>query len=153
MSPFEPKSAAEETLRRLYVYNGGFLTQKRIRRILTLAGYDIRIGAPSDGDAIGVWGHSPTAPRGEKVAEKTDAPIIRVEDAFLRSVKTGRDGDAPLGLHIDTKGVHFDPSTPSDLETILLEEPLDDTALLNRAKGAMAELQRLHLSKYNAFNP
>jgi capsular polysaccharide export protein len=146
-------AAAGETLRRLYVYNGGFLTQKRIRRILTLSGYDICLGKPGDGDAVGVWGHSPTAPRGEKVAEKTDTPIVRIEDAFLRSVLTGRDGDAPLGLHIDTKGVHFDPATRSDLEVILSEDPLDDTALLNRAKGAMADLQRLHLSKYNAFDP
>lgn len=145
--------AAEHTLRRLYVYNGGFLTQKRIRRIMTLAGYDISLGKPGDGDAVGVWGHSPTAPRGERVAEKTDTPIIRVEDAFLRSVLTGRDGDDPLGLHIDTSGVHFDPSTRSDLEQILTEEPLDDTALLDRAKGAMADIQRLHLSKYNAFDP
>ena len=144
-------AAAEETLRRLYVYNGGFLTQKRIRRMMTLAGYDIRLGKPGDGDAVGVWGHSPTAPRGEKVAEVTDTPIVRVEDAFLRSVLTGRDGEDPLGLHIDTKGVHFDPTTRSDLELILTEDPLDDTALLDRAKGAMADLQRLHLSKYNAF--
>lgn len=120
---------------------------------MTLAGYDIRLGKPGDGDAVGVWGHSPTAPRGEKVAEKTDTPIIRVEDAFLRSVLTGRDGDDPIGLHIDKSGVHFDPSTRSDLEQILAEDPLDDTALLNRAKGAMADLQRLHLSKYNAFDP
>ena len=153
MTPQNHPSAAEETLRRLYVYNGGFLTQTRIRRILSLSGYDIRIGAPKDGDAVGVWGHSPTSPRGEKIADLTDTPIIRVEDAFLRSVLTGRGGDAPLGLHIDNRGVHFDPSTPSDLETLLLEEPLDDTALLNRAKGAMAQLQRLHLSKYNAFDP
>ncbi len=153
MAPFEPKPVAGETPRRLFVYNGGFLTQKRVRRILNLAGYDIRLGAPGDGDAIGVWGQSPTSPRGEKVAEITEAPIVRVEDTFLRSVQTGRDGDAPLGLHIDTRGVHFDPSTPSDLETLLIEDPLDDTALLNRAKSAIADLQRLHLSKYNAFDP
>lgn len=145
-------AAADATLRRLYVYNGGFLTQSRVRRILTLSGYDIRLGKPADGDAIGVWGQSPTAPRGEKVAEITDSPIVRVEDAFLRSVRTGRDGDLPIGLHIDQSGVHFDPSTPSDLEKILAEDPLDDTALLNRAKGAIAEIQRLHLSKYNAFD-
>lgn len=146
-------AVAGETLRRLYVYNGGFLTQTRMRRILALSGYDIRLGTPGDGDAVGVWGHSPTAPRGEKVAAKTDTPIVRVEDAFLRSVLTGRDGEAPLGLHIDTRGVHFDPTTRSDLEMILTEDPLDDTALLNRAKGAMADIRRLHLSKYNAFDP
>lgn len=153
MSDLEKQAAAEETLQRLFVYNGGFLTQTRVRRILQLSGYDIRLGTPSDGDAVGVWGQSPTSPRGEAVAAKRDAPVVRVEDAFLRSVRTGRDGDPPLGLHIDTKGVHFDPSAPSDLEILLRDEPLDDFALLTRAKDAMAQLQRLHLSKYNMTDP
>ncbi len=137
----------------LYVYNGGFLTQPRIRRILDLAGYDIRLGAPGPDDAVGVWGQSPTAPRGEAVAARRDAPVIRVEDAFLRSVGLGRDGDVPIGLHIDRRGVHFDPSTPSDLEILLADDPLDDTALLDRARAGIAAMKSAHLSKYNAFDP
>jgi capsular polysaccharide export protein len=137
----------------LYVYNGGFLSKGRVRRIVELAGYDVRLGVPGDGDFVGVWGHSPTAPRGEAVADHKDAPIVRVEDAFLRSVQLGRDGDAPIGLNIDTRGVHFDPSTRSDLETILTEDPLDNTALLNRARAGIETLKSGHLSKYNAFDP
>jgi len=145
-------AAAGSPRRRLYVYNGGFLTQRRIRRILDLAGYDITIGKPGSGDLVGVWGNSPTSHRGDKVADATKVPIVRVEDAFLRSVRLGRDGDPPLGLQIDHGGVHFDPSTRSDLETLLAEHPLDDFALLTRAKQAMARLQRGQLSKYNAFD-
>lgn len=146
-------AAAGNTPRRLYVYNGGFLTQNRVRRILSLAGYDVKIGKPADDDRVGVWGHSPTSGRGEAVANRTNSPILRVEDTFLRSVLTGRDGDPAIGLHLDTKGVHFDPSAPSDLETLLAEHPLDDTALLNRAKAAIKRIQSVHLSKYNAFDP
>ena len=153
MSDHETQAAAGETLRRLYVYSGGFLTQIRVRRILKLAGYDIRLGKPRDGDMIGVWGQSPTSGRGEAVATRTAAPILRIEDAFLRSVLPGRDGEPPIGLHLDKSGVHFDPTTPSDLELILRDNPLDDTALLNRARDCMADLKRLHLSKYNAFDP
>ncbi|MDX8354411.1 capsular polysaccharide biosynthesis protein [Cognatiyoonia sp. IB215182] len=143
-----------ETARQpLYVYNGGFLTERRVRRILDLAGYDIRLGAPGEGDMVGVWGRSPTAQRGEAVAAKRAAPVVRVEDSFLRSVRLGRDGDVPIGLNIDRRGVHFDPETPSDLETLLTENPLDDTALLNRAKAGIAALKSAHLSKYNAFDP
>ena len=137
----------------LYVYNGGFLTEGRVRRILDLAGYDIRIGAPKDGALVGVWGNSPTAPRGEAVAAHTGTKVLRVEDTFLRSVKLGRDGDPPIGLNIDTEGAHFDPSKPSDLERIMTDDPLDDTALLNRAKAGIALLKAGHLSKYNAFDP
>lgn len=143
----------QEKRQNLYVYNGGFLTKGRVRRIVELAGYDIKIGAPGDGDLVGVWGHSPTAPRGEAVAAKRNAPILRVEDSFLRSVELGRDGAPPIGLNIDRRGVHFDPATESDLELILAEEPLDDTALLNRARAGIEMLKSGHLSKYNAFDP
>ena len=147
------QGAARENARRLFVYNGGFLTNTRVRRILTLAGYDIKIGKPTDGDMVGVWGQSPTSPRGEAVAAKTKTPILRVEDAFLRSVLTGRDGDDPIGLHLDTQGVHFDPAIVCDLEELLRDHPLDDSALLAHARDGIDTLKRQHLSKYNAFDP
>lgn len=139
--------------RRLFVYNGGFLTQARVRRILTLAGWDIRLGAPGPDDAVGVWGKSPTAPRGEAVAGALDRPVVRIEDPFLRSVRTGRDGAPPLGLLIDRRGVHFSPEEPSELEQLLATDPLDDSALLNRAREGMARLKASHLSKYNLCDP
>lgn len=148
-----PAAAGASAPRRLFVYNGGFLTQTRIRRILTLAGYDIRLGAPGPEDAVGVWGKSPTAFRGEAVADHLDRAVIHVEDAFLRSVRTGREGAAPLGLLIDKSGVHFASGHPSDLETLLARHPLDDTVLLDRARIGMARLRAAHLSKYNACDP
>jgi capsular polysaccharide export protein len=39
-----------------------------------------------EGDGVAVWGRSPYAGRGEAVAEATGAPLVRIEDAFLRSV-------------------------------------------------------------------
>ncbi|MBY5931546.1 capsular polysaccharide biosynthesis protein [Tateyamaria omphalii] len=124
-----------------------------MRRIVELAGYDIAVGLPGPDGLVGVWGNSPTAHRGEAVAERRDASVVRVEDAFLRSVLPGRSGSQPIGLLIDHAGVHFDPSVPSDLERILAEEPLDDTAVLNTARGAMAWMQEAHLSKYTGFDP
>lgn len=145
-------AAGSERDRRLFVYNGGFLTQGRIRRILQLSGYTIHIGLPTqEGDAVGVWGNSPTAHRGEGVAERRDAPVVRVEDALLRSLHPGRAGEPPLGLVIDTRGVHFDPANPSELEVLLATHPLDDTALLDRARACIARLAEAHLSKYAAI--
>lgn len=138
---------------RLFVYNGGFVTQKRLRRILTLAGYDIRLGLPGPDDLVGIWGNSPTAHRGRAVAAKHQVGLLRVEDAFLRSIHPGRQGEPPVGLLLDRSGVHFDPSSQSDLEQILATHPLDDSALMRRARDAMARLAEVHLSKYNAFDP
>lgn len=155
MTPARDAAAAGADPRRLFVYSGGFLTQPRIRRILALAGYEVTLGAPSRaGDLVGVWGRSPTAARGETVAGWTDAQVVRIEDAFLRSLRPGRDGgEPPLGLLIDDIGVHFDSARPSRLERILASDPLDDSAVLARARDGIARLRASHLSKYNDFDP
>ncbi len=154
MSASQFSTAAEGKPRRLFTYNGGFLTQPRLRRILQLSGYQLKIGTPGPDDMVGVWGQSPTAHRGEAMAAKANVPLLRVEDAFLRSVLPGRVAkEPPLGLFLDSKAVHFDPSVPSDLEILLATAPLDDTALLNRARDAIARIKSAQLSKYNAHDP
>ena len=49
--------------------------------------------------------------------------------------------------------MHYDPAQPSDLEDILSTHPLDDTALLNRARACIARLHEAHLTKYTGFDP
>ncbi|MEL7026362.1 MAG: capsular polysaccharide biosynthesis protein [Pseudomonadota bacterium] len=137
---------------RLCVYNAGFFREARVKRILALAGWEVAFGVPGPDDWVGVWGQSPTSGRGEAVAARTDAPVLRVEDPFLRSVLPGRSGEPPMGLLLDVTGVHFDGSRPSRLETILGEDPLDDPALLARAKAAMERLRYWHLSKYSCWD-
>lgn len=129
------------------------MTKARVRRILTLAGFDLKLGKPGPEDDVIVWGHSPYAPRGEAVAEATGAALVRVEDAFLRSLHPGRSGEPPLGLIIDRQGMYFDASQPSDLEELLSTHPLDNTALLNRARDVMARMADGHLTKYAAVDP
>ncbi len=151
--PGDRDAGANAPRRRAFHYNAGFLTNARVRRILSLAGYDLKLGKPGADDDVVVWGHSPYAPRGEAVAKATGAHLVRVEDAFLRSLFPGRSGEPPLGLVIDRQGIHFDASQPSDLERLLSTHPLDDTALLNRARDVMARMAEAHLSKYSASDP
>ncbi|WP_407690586.1 capsular polysaccharide biosynthesis protein [Rhodophyticola porphyridii] len=139
--------------RRGFHFNAGFLTNARVRRILSLSGYDLKIGKPGPDDDVLVWGHSPYAPRGEKAAAATGAHLVRVEDAFLRSLHPGRAGEPPLGLTIDRRGAYFDSTQPSDLEHLLASHPLDDTALLDRARDAIARMADAHLTKYSAVDP
>ena len=148
-----PIPPAGENPRRAFYFNGGFLTNARVRRILTLAGHDLRLGKPGPEDDVLVWGRSPYANRGEAAAAATGAHLVRVEDAFLRSLHPGREGEPPLGLTIDRRGVYFDSSAPSDLEHMLATHPLDDTALLDRAREGMARMVEGHLTKYSAVDP
>jgi capsular polysaccharide export protein len=147
------QEAAEALPRRLFHYNAGFWREKRLRRMLELAGHELRLGFPGPGDGVVVWGRSPYAHRGEAVAADRGLTLVRVEDAFLRSLRPGRMGDAPIGLLVDGLGVHFDSSTPSTLERILARHPLDDSHLLARARDGIGRLQALHLSKYNLHDP
>lgn len=135
--------------RRLFYYNAGFLWQPRLRRILALAGHQLCLGRPGPEDAVVVWGRSPYAARGEAMAARYGVPLVRLEDAFLRSIRPGRMGDAPLGLIIDPLGVHFDSAAPSALEALLARAPLDDSNLLARARDGIARIRALDLSKYN----
>ncbi len=153
MPQYQDHGAGEETSRRLYVYNAGFLTQKRVRLLLREAGFRVSLGRPKAGDLVGVWGQSPTSHRGEAIASKYKTPIVRIEDAFLRSLHPGRSGEPPIGLMIDETGLHFDPTAPSDLETLLKTHPLDDGALMARARAGMARMQEAQLSKYCASDP
>ena len=106
---------------------------------------------PREGEGVAVWGNAGTAHRGRAVAERTGAPLYTVEDAWIRSLHPGRDGgEGPLGLLIDDRGPHFDPARPSRLEELLTTHPLDDTALLDRARAAADRMQRHHITKYYA---
>ncbi|WP_062762501.1 capsular polysaccharide biosynthesis protein [Falsirhodobacter sp. alg1] len=137
---------------RLYYYNAGLLRQARVRRILTLAGHQLRLGIPSAGDGVVVWGHSPYAARGEAVARHFNAPLFRLEDAFLRSIHPARaGGKGPIGLFLDN-GAHFAGTRPSDLEARLCR-PATDANLLRRAEDGIARLKYLDISKYNHFDP
>ncbi|MDG2295255.1 MAG: capsular polysaccharide biosynthesis protein [Paracoccaceae bacterium] len=140
--------------KRAFVYNGGFFKQKRVRRMLTLSGYQISLGLPQKGDVVAVWGNSPTSYRGTYFAQKYKVPLLRIEDTFLRSLFPGQQkNEAPLGILLDRSGVHFDAKSPSDLEKILSQNPLDDERMLKRAKSLISRIKENHLTKYSAFDP
>lgn len=149
----DQSTRAREPSRRAFHFNVGFLTQKRVRRILQLAGYDLSLGKPGAQDDVIVWGHSDYAPRGEAAAKASGAHLVRVEDAFLRSLQPGRTGEPPLGLLVDRQGCYFDAAKPSDLEELLATHPFDDTALLNRARAVIARMKASHLAKFSATDP
>lgn len=87
------------------------------------------------------------------MANRTGAKLVRIEDAFLRSLYPGRSGEPPLGLMIDHSGCYYDARQPSDLETLLKTHPLDDAYLLMRARDGLDRLRAAHLSKYAAIDP
>jgi len=140
--------------RRLFHQNLSLLRNQRLHRMLALAGHELRLGLPGPGDGVLVWGASPTAWRGEAVAARRGVPLVRVEDAFLRSVLPGRAGGAaPLGLLVDPVGVHFDSRESSRIEQILGNPGLYNSNILDEASRLTYCLIKADLSKYNNFDP
>ena len=81
-------------------------------------------------------------------AKAANVPVWRVEDGFLRSNGLGAHNAPALSLVLDRSGIHFDVSTPSDLET-LLEHSSFEPALLAEAARLRERIVALDTSKYN----
>ncbi len=108
---------------------------------------------PWAADHVVGWGIKPNTRIPRRVAARFGVPFVALEDAFLRSVGLGIEGEAPLGVIVDPVGVHYDAHRESRIERILAgdgpDDPLDDPALLARARRCIDAIRAAKLSKYN----
>lgn len=88
---------------------------------------------------VAVWGQA---------ASDEKRPVIRLEDAFLRSVGLGADLIRPLSLVMDRRGIYYDATAPSDLEE-LLQTTEFSAGLLERAQRLRASIVGRSVTKYN----
>jgi capsular polysaccharide export protein len=75
-------------------------------------------------------------------------PVIRLEDAFLRSVGLGADLVRPLSWVMDSQGMYYDPTAPSGLEQLLMETEFQSD-LIERAQRLRQRIIEQRLTKYN----
>ncbi len=106
-----------------------------------------RRGVPRDATLV-VWG-AREDPAVEALAARYGGRVARMEDGFLRSVGLGSDLYAPASLVIDTRGIYYDPSRPSDLEHLLATRSFTD-AEQQRAAALRTRIVHSGVSKYNA---
>ncbi|MGH7181455.1 MAG: capsular polysaccharide biosynthesis protein, partial [Nitrospiraceae bacterium] len=74
--------------------------------------------------------------------------VIRLEDAFLRSVGLGADLIRPLSWVMDSRGMYYDATAPSELEHVLLTTEFP-AQVLTRAKRLRDRIVEEGLTKYN----
>lgn len=72
----------------------------------------------------------------------------QIEDGFIRSTGLGTDLTVPASLVLDKTGIYYDPTQPSDLETILQTKTFSNNEL-KRAELLKGSLLKNELSKYN----
>jgi capsular polysaccharide export protein len=94
-----------------------------------------------------VWASRDTR-AAEREARAAGVAVGRLEDGFLRSVGLGAAFTPALSLVLDEGGVYYDPSSPSDLETLLREVDLPES-LVARAARLRRRLVAEGHTKYN----
>ncbi len=82
------------------------------------------------------------------VSSAEGAPLVRLEDGFIRSVGLGADLVHPLSWVMDQRGIYYDATRPSDMES-LLQGSRFDGELLVRAQALRERLVADGLTKYN----
>lgn len=102
--------------------------------------------AQAVGGSVALW--ATRGPRSlRKNAAKRGVPLLRVEDGFIRSLGLGSDFTPPSSIVLDRSGIYYDPSVPSDLETILSSHVFDDP-LTARSRNLIDLIVSRRVSKY-----
>jgi capsular polysaccharide export protein len=102
-----------------------------------------RAGEAPAGAICAVWGRKPVPGRmADGVTE------LHLEDGFLRSVGLGADLVRPLSWVMDSRGIYYDATCPSDLES-MLETTAFDMPLVERASRLRERIVTGGLTKYN----
>lgn len=98
-----------------------------------------------EGATLAVWA---SGPHRECLAHKPAIKRLLLEDGFLRSVGLGAYLIKPLSWVVDTRGIYYDATRPSDLE-LHLETARFDEEILSRARTLRSTLLESGLTKYN----
>lgn len=109
---------------------------------------DEAVAQAAEGEgALAYW---PSRTSGEAIAaaRAADVSLWQIEDGFIRSDGLGVECRPPYSILVDKSGgIHYDPTMPSDLETILSTATFDD-ALLNRAAVLRRQIVDGRIGKY-----
>ena len=97
--------------------------------------------------AVAIWRSKAPAGVIEEI-ERRGAPVVEVEDGFLRSSGLGADCVPPLSITVDHLGPYFDPAQPSELEN-LLQHGRFEPSLVARARRLRETIVAAGLGKYD----
>jgi len=107
-------------------------------------------GAKAGGLAI--WGRDPGRGVERRLRQDPAVTLLRIEDGFLRSVGLGANLIAPISWVVDRRGLYYDATSTSDLETLLAHHPF---SAAERQRGAVLRdrLLAAAVTKYNLPAP
>lgn len=103
--------------------------------------------AKANNGRVVIWA-SKVSEKHRRICGEAGAPLVLMEDGFLRSRGLGSHHVPPLSLVLDERGIYFDPSRPSDVEFLLQNADVPEE-LAVQANIFRRKLIDSRLSKYN----
>jgi capsular polysaccharide export protein len=82
-------------------------------------------------------------------ADSAPSGAVQVEDGFLRSRGLGAELVPPLSLVLDTRGIYYDPTKPSDLEAWISRRAQMRPDQTHRSEALIAQIVTGGVTKYN----
>lgn len=98
------------------------------------------------GGAVAIWPSRVPADF-EQLATERGVPVCRLEDGFIRSIGLGSDCTPPASIVLDRRGIYYDASRASDLESMIQAGGITPDVLA-RAEALMARMVHSGLGKY-----
>lgn len=94
------------------------------------------------------WGRKRSGRFAAWCAQTFKGKATLYEDGFIRSLGLGVDQSPAFSYVADSRGIYYDATRPSDLETLLNKTDFSNTEL-KQARQAIDFIQQHNLSKYN----
>ncbi len=104
--------------------------------------------AKPNSDFLLVWGKKPNSERAKHKGSSQGIKILTLEDGFLRSFGSGA-ACPPLSMVVDTAGIYYDSTHPSDLESMLIKDGDLSSEFREDVHRAKELISRYGISKYN----
>ncbi|BEU04042.1 hypothetical protein OAG1_28420 [Agarivorans sp. OAG1] len=106
--------------------------------------------APKTAQCLAVgWGKKPNTKMLNTYAKQHGIDYFRLEDGFISYLKHPSENDSRLSLVIDSTGIYYDATAPSDLENLLNDKQELPDDLISRSQRTMTAITSNKLSKYN----
>jgi capsular polysaccharide export protein len=150
------RATFERNTGRIYCFGFRFWKRGYVRAYLRSPGNKVIFpGSARHAEQLGfdrtahalVWGQRETR-EVTALAERHAVDVWRMEDGFLRSIGLGSDMVTPASLVVDSEGIYYDPTGPSELESILQTAAFEPQEL-ERAGRLRRTIVESKLSKYN----
>lgn len=94
------------------------------------------------------WGRKKSGLKAISLAKKHKGSFLLLEDGFIRSLNLGIYNSPSFSIVEDDIGIYYDSNEASRLENLLNNHTFD-SLLLQKAKKAIALIQKYEITKYN----